>query len=73
MTLTVEGERQGKHIVYRLTRQEVVHLWGTLRLLAEERLFELQDAVRQLGEAGHEWQASNRDELLEKASNAMWW
>lgn len=65
----VEGERRGKHVVYRLTSQDVAHFWVTLRLLAEERLFELQDAVRQLGDAGHEWEASNRDELLEKARN----
>ena len=44
----VETERQGKHIIYRIASPEVPRFWILLRTLAEDRLFELQDAVRQL-------------------------
>ena len=47
----VEAERQGKYIIYRLASAEVGQLWVTLRVLAEDRLFELQDALRQLSAA----------------------
>lgn len=50
----VEAERQGKYIIYRLASAEVGQLWVTLRVLAEGRLFELQDALRQLSAATHE-------------------
>jgi rhodanese-related sulfurtransferase/DNA-binding CsgD family transcriptional regulator len=65
----VETERQGKYIVYRLASAEVGQLWVTLRLLAEDRLFELQDALRQLSAATHEWVGNSRDELLGKAKS----
>jgi rhodanese-related sulfurtransferase len=63
----VETERQGKYITYRLAGDDVAHLWVVLRMLAEDRLFELQDALRQLSAATHEWVGNGRDELLEKA------
>ncbi len=63
----VEFERQGKYMTYRLASSEVGQLWVTLRVLAEGRLFELQDAVRQLSAATHEWVGNHRDELLTKA------
>jgi rhodanese-related sulfurtransferase len=63
----VETERQGKYITYRLASDDVAQLWVGLRLLAEDRLFELQDALRQLGAATHEWVGNGRDELLNKA------
>jgi len=63
----VESERQGKYITYRLASGEVAQLWVTLRLLAEDRLFELQDALRQLSATTHEWVGNSRDELLTKA------
>lgn len=65
----VETERQGKYISYRLASGEVAQLWVTLRLLAEDRLFELQDALRQLSSSTHEWVGTGRDELLNKARN----
>lgn len=63
----VEAERHGKYMSYRLASDEVARLWVTLRLLAEDRLFELQEAVRQLGSSTHEWVGTGRDELLNKA------
>lgn len=65
----VEGERQGKYIIYRLASAEVGQLWVTLRVLAEDRLFELQDALRQLSAATHEWVGNSREELLNKAKS----
>lgn len=65
----VDAERQGKYVVYRLASGEVGQLWVTLRLLAEDRLFELQDALRQLSAATHEWVGNSREELLNKAKS----
>lgn len=63
----VDTERQGKYIVYRIASPEVPHFWVLLRTLAEDRLFELQDAVRQMSDASNEWQGESREELLRKA------
>jgi rhodanese-related sulfurtransferase len=63
----VENERQGKYIIYRVASDEVARFWVTIRLLAEDRLFELQDALRQLRAASHEWVGTSRDELFNKA------
>jgi rhodanese-related sulfurtransferase len=65
----VEAERQGKYIVYRLASDDVARFWSTIRLLAEDRLFELQEALRQLSAATHEWVGNGREELLAKARN----
>lgn len=65
----VEAERRGKYIVYRLASEDVARFWVTIRLLAEERLLELQQALRQLSEATHEWQGNGREELLAKAKS----
>lgn len=63
----VETERQGKYIIYRLASDDVARFWVTLRLLAEDRLFELQEALRQLGDSSNEWIGNSREELLAKA------
>lgn len=63
----VEAERQGKYMLYRLASDDVARFWVTLRLLAEDRLFELQEAVRQMSSASHEWVGNGREELMEKA------
>lgn len=63
----VDTERQGKYIVYRIASPEVPRFWVLLRTLAEDRLFELQDAVRQMSDASNEWQGESREELLRKA------
>ncbi len=44
----VEGRREGKNIFYRLVDTQVADLWVMLRTLAEERLLELQAAMRDL-------------------------
>jgi rhodanese-related sulfurtransferase len=63
----VDTERQGRYIVYRLASDEVARFWVTIRLLAEDRLFELQDALRQLSASTHEWVGKSHKELLAKA------
>ena len=63
----VDTERQGKHIVYRIASQDVPQFWLSLRSLAEGRLFELQDALRQLSTSSGEWRSEDRAELLRKA------
>lgn len=63
----VDTERQGKYIVYRLASPEVPRFWVLLRTLAEDRLFELQDALRQLTASAGEWRSEDRAELLRKA------
>ena len=63
----VETERQGKQIVYRIASPEAPRLWVLLRTLAEDRLFELQDALRQLSASSSEWRGESRAELLRKA------
>lgn len=65
----VEAEREGKFIRYRIANDDVARFWVTLRLLAEDRLFELQDALRQLKATTHEWVGTSRDELLSKAKS----
>ncbi|MDZ4837869.1 MAG: metalloregulator ArsR/SmtB family transcription factor [Candidatus Melainabacteria bacterium] len=65
----VESERHGKNMTYKLASPSVANFLVTLRELAEERLTELQEAVRQLGESAHEWTGATRDELLQQASN----
>ncbi|MDO8651477.1 MAG: metalloregulator ArsR/SmtB family transcription factor [Undibacterium sp.] len=64
----VDTERQGKQIIYRIASPDVPRFWVLLRTLAEDRLFELQDALRQLSAASNEWQGASSDELLRKAS-----
>lgn len=63
----VETERQGKHIVYRIASDDVPRFWLGLRTLAQGRLFELQDALRQLSSSSGEWRSEDRAELLRKA------
>jgi rhodanese-related sulfurtransferase/DNA-binding transcriptional ArsR family regulator len=63
----VETERQGKNVIYRLASPEIARFWVALRLLAEDRLFELQEALRELGTSDSAWHGENRDALLRKA------
>jgi rhodanese-related sulfurtransferase/transposase-like protein len=63
----VETERQGKNVIYRLASPEIARFWVALRLLAEDRLFELQEALRELGTSDSAWHGEDRDALLRKA------
>jgi rhodanese-related sulfurtransferase len=63
----VETERQGKNIIYRLASPEIARFWVSLRVLAEDRLFELQEAMRGLGTPDSTWHGERREELLRKA------
>ena len=63
----VETERQGKHVIYRLASTEIARLWVALRMLAEDRLFEVQEAMRELGAPDDAWHGENREALLRKA------
>lgn len=65
----VEAERQGKNIIYRLASDDVARFWVQIRLLAEDRLFELQEAMREMRTASNEWVGKDRDELLQKAKS----
>lgn len=68
MSRLVDTERQGKNIIYRIASPEVPRFWVLLRSLAEDRLFELQDALRQLSASNGEWRREDRAEMLRKAS-----
>ncbi|MCG2635410.1 MAG: metalloregulator ArsR/SmtB family transcription factor [Gammaproteobacteria bacterium] len=63
----VESQRQGKRIIYRVSSPEVPQFWVLLRTLAEDRLFELKDALRQLSLSRGEWCEEDRMSLLRKA------
>lgn len=65
----VDNVRQGKYMIYRIANEDVARFWVTIRLLAEDRLFELQDAVQQLSANSHEWVESDKQELLRKANS----
>jgi len=65
----VDNVRQGKYMIYRIANDDVARFWVTIRLLAEDRLFELQDAVQQLSINSHEWVESDSQELLRKAKS----
>ena len=63
----VETKRQGKHVIYHLASPDIARFWVALRVLAEDRLFELQEAMHQFGTSGGAWHGENRDALLRKA------
>ena len=65
----VDNVRQGKYMIYRIANDDVARFWVTIRLIAEDRLFELQDAVQQLSANAHEWIESDSQELLRKAKS----
>lgn len=65
----VATERSGKQIIYRIAAPDVAQFWNLMRALAEDRLFELQDALRQLARSAEQWQFEDRDDFLRKARN----
>ena len=63
----VEARREGKNVAYRLVDSQVADLWVMLRALAEERLLELQAAMRELVSRPEELYAVGGKQLLAQA------
>jgi rhodanese-related sulfurtransferase/DNA-binding transcriptional ArsR family regulator len=63
----VEGRRDGKYMVYRLSGGDVAQLLVTLRSVAEEHLLELQMALQRMVAAPDKLVQLGRSELLEQA------
>lgn len=63
----VDTRREGKYVRYRLADPGVADLWVNLRSLAEERLVELQMALRALATPGAELVGVERKDILERA------
>jgi rhodanese-related sulfurtransferase len=63
----VEARREGRFIVYRLSGNDVSHLWVNLRTVAEEHLVELKMAMDQIFSAPEKLDAETRHGLLDKA------
>jgi rhodanese-related sulfurtransferase len=63
----VETTRQGKNVIYRLASPDIARFWVALRVLAEDRLFELQEVMREIGATDTAWHGEDRDALLRKA------
>lgn len=63
----VETERQGKNICYRLADKSVADLWVQIHTLAEDRLIELQMALKKIAAQPDELVPSDRDSLMKAA------
>ena len=64
----VDTRKEGKYVVYRLASPGVADLWVALRAQAEERLVELQVALRQLVVQGEGLEGVDRKTVLKKAA-----
>jgi rhodanese-related sulfurtransferase len=64
----VDTSRAGKYVVYRLAGPSVAGLWVTLRTQAQERLVELQLALKGIVESKDALQGMNQATLLKKAA-----
>lgn len=67
MAQLVETKRQGKNILYRLADKSVADLWVQVHTLAEERLVDLQLALRKIAARPEELVASDRASLIKAA------
>jgi len=63
----VETERQGKNICYRLADKSVADLWVQIHALAEDRLVELQLALRKIATKPDDLVPNDRDALMKAA------
>jgi DNA-binding transcriptional ArsR family regulator len=63
----VDTRREGKHIYYRLSGDDISRLWITVRRTAEDHLAELRLALAEMVTKPHELHAEGRESLLEKA------
>lgn len=63
----VTSRREGKYIIYRLTGLDVPQLLVALRNTAEEHLFELQIALKNMVSQPESFISVSRESLLEKA------
>lgn len=64
----VEARKDGKRVHYRLADTSIADLWVTLRGVAEERLVDLQMALRTLLVAGTVLESVDRAAILRRAS-----
>ncbi len=63
----VSSRKDGRYVIYRLSDPGVAELWVSLRAAAEERLVELQMALRSLVTAGSELVGVDRNVILKQA------
>jgi rhodanese-related sulfurtransferase len=63
----VGSRKDGRYVIYRLFDPGVAELWVCLRAAAEERLLELQMALRSLVAAGTELVGVDRNVILKQA------
>ena len=63
----VDSRKDGRYVIYRLFDPGVAELWVSLRAAAEERLLELQMALRSLVTAGTELVGVDRNVILKQA------
>ncbi|MBY0579727.1 MAG: metalloregulator ArsR/SmtB family transcription factor [Burkholderiales bacterium] len=63
----VDTRRDGKNIYYRLANKEVADFWVMLHSLAEERLVELQMALREIAASPDELVPNDRESLMKAA------
>jgi len=65
----VETRKDGKYVLYRLADPSVANLWVSLRSVAEERLVDLQMALRSLLEARAALVGVDRKAILRQAQH----
>lgn len=63
----VNAERRGKQMIYRLASADIPQFLNIMRNFAQDRLFELQDALQHLSQLEGDEYREDRDTLLEKA------
>lgn len=64
----VDTRKDGKYVLYRLAGNSVADLWVNLRSEAEERLVELQMALKSIVEDGDGLKGVERGEILRRAA-----